>query len=234
MRLAARQTTQPPPANQTTRTATSTPRPAAPTTNPKPPKAKPPRAQTLRTTPKAGGSRNANPSRLAAVETLDPARRAGLLAALRASTSRPEALAVLEPDILDALDAVRAGARVPGKDGSADRQVLFRLAGLPLGLAAGASGSGGGGRAADAIRDVGARLEKALNRAVGQSGTPMRQAPVIREAEIIEEAPSNGHFSGDTHKMDDLVRVTSDPAPAPRRADPPPPPPPVGFLAGWD
>ena len=160
---------------------------------------------------------------------MPPGRRAALLAALRELSLRPAGLAALEEDVMEALEAVRAGARLPGMAGHADRQVLFRLAGLPLGSTNGAGAVKGGTVAA--IRDVGERLERALNR---QAGTAMRQAPVIREAEIIVESPSDGPFLAHTHKMDDLVRVPADPPPPPSRPDPLPAVEPPGFLAGWE
>lgn len=135
-----------------------------------------------------------------AVELTD-GQIAGLTIALRAMTTRPGALTQLEPDVLDALAATIAGSKVPGPAGHGDRMTLFKLVGIPL--YSGSVGGGGKAELAQGMRNLTTALERAHQRVGSASG----RVPVIVDAEVVDEGPSNGAFEGYPQKMGDLVRM---------------------------
>ena len=132
---------------------------------------------------------------------LTEAQRGGLIVALRGMSTRPGALIQLEPEVLEALEAVLAGSRVPGPYGHTDRMTLFRIVGLPL-----HPGAANGGGKAETVRAL-QNLTSAIERAHQRGAAPSGRVPVIVDAEVVEESPWNGASQGYPQKMGDLVRI---------------------------
>lgn len=160
-------------------------------------------------TPKNGGTgqgkKRGNPKRAGRFENFEPAvltieQEERLAIILGQMSSRPMALAVLEPEVLTALRAMIGGASVPGPAGHPDRMSLFRLVGLPL---APGTGLGGGGKQdmVRALGQLGTRLERALSARDGRGG----RDPVTVDMVDDPETPPLLTFPAVTHKMGDLV-----------------------------
>ena len=162
------------------------------------------------------GKKRGNPSSVLAHRTKFPRpavfsedQERAVLLQLRTMSARPHVLAGLEPETLGAVRSMIAGAQIVGPAGHGDRMSLFRLVGLPL---APGTGLGGGskGDVARAIGQLGDRLVRGLGAREGHRTGGFSRDPVIVDAEVIEESPSNGAFDEVTHKMGDLVCMPPD------------------------
>lgn len=120
-------------------------------------------------------------------------------------TLRPAGLAAFEEDVLASLAAAFAGARLPGREGAADRQVVFRLAGLPMGLTKGQEQTGG---AASAIRQVGDKLERALARHASGGFGHFGRVPVLVDVETEGKPLSDMDQMSDTPRLSQPMRVS--------------------------
>ena len=198
-----------------TRKPATDPHTAAAAANPKPrpaaPKAKTPTQHAAKAgqseIKRKGGNHSRAPNSdrsVRALAVVTDEQRERILAQLRAISTRPDTLWVIEDEIIVAMRATIAGAAIVGPAGHGDRMTLFKLAGLPL--HAGANNGGGRAELVGAMRALGGRLERALH--------GPRHTGVTLDAEEVQESPSNGAFGAHTHKMGDLVRMPDTPAPA--------------------
>jgi hypothetical protein len=171
-----------------------------------------------KTEKKKGKGTAGNLDRRGRVEIPDPRRftpeeEMVLSHQLAAMSVRPDAFAALRADMLEALGACIAGAKLVGPAGHGDRMTLFRLAGLPLSPG---TGSGGGSKG-----DERRRMAAFGNTFLATAARMARHDPVTVDAEVVSERPSPLVQGGVTQKMGDLVRdpARADPTQAP--ADPP-------------
>ena len=186
--------------------AKANPKPTATQPSTQQPKPQAPKPQPEPDAKKKGKSAERKRGNLSARRTisraaeLTDAQRDGLLVALRSMSSRPGALAQLEPRVLRAMEAVLDGAAIPGVGGHADRMTLFKLVGLPLHAGAQTSGKG------ETVRAL-QNLTSAIERAHQRGAAPSGRVPVIVDAEVVEDSPWTGASQGYPQKMGDLVRI---------------------------
>lgn len=206
------------------RAAKTTPRPAPATqAQPQPTPRNPEKTKHLPLTAKKKPGRPPGKGKNAAlvsqifIQRLSPLQRIGVVSALRHLTQRPAGLAALEDDVVFAVEAVIAGSRVPGRVGASDRLILFKLAGLPLGLVGGGAqnvGSGAGASTASAIRDMGSRLERAISLSQSGKSPGFGRVPATLDMDEDGELLSRSDNLGHPHEIGQLMRVADAPDPA--------------------